>query len=250
MPIAQRNPHEDGEDGPEFKITGFGDLDEGGRDEVEIDLSDWGEAARNALDERLHLLQAPHTWNGSWLIIAEADEAWIDQIIDLVEDEQSVQLDPEVDQVGYDLAGWDDENRRRLLEGLDDEAIAYGLDGDELIVHEIDEQRVDELVDAILEPDAPPPAGGEARTEVMGELFVAVDRLVHDPDDNAGRKAVVDGAQEAATHAPPYGMDKEWWQRLGERCADLARLLESPARDDERVIEQATILRDLLRPYV
>jgi hypothetical protein len=250
MGLVSKEPEKEDEQGPEFLITGFGDLDGGGRDEVEIDLSDWGEPARTALDERLHLLQAPHVWNGSWLVIAESDVAWIEGIIDLVEDERSVQLDPEVDQVGYDLAGWDEENRRRLLDGLDDEAIAYGLDDDELIVHEIDEQRVDELVDAILEPDAPPAAGGEARTEVMGELFVAADRLVHDPLDAVGARAIADGAQEAATHAPPYGMDKVWWTGIGDRCRELASLLEAASADEERVVEQATLLRDQLRPYV
>ena len=250
MGLVSKQPEEDDEQGPEFLITGFGDLEGGGRDEVELDLSDWGDAARHALDERLHLLQAPHAWNGSWLVVAEDDVAWVERIIEQVEDERSVQLDPDVDQVAYDLTGWEEATRERLLDGLQDEAIAYGMDGDELVVHEIDEQRVDELVDAILQPDAPPPAGGEARTEVMGELFVAMDRLVHDADDAAGRKAVVEGAQEASTHAPPYGMDKVWWQGVGERCAELADLLQSPSRDDDRVVEQATVLRDLLRPYV
>ena len=250
MGLVSKQPEQDDEQGPEILITGFGDLDAGGRDEVEIDLSDWGEAARHALDERLHLLQAAHAWNGSWLVVSEDDVAWVERIIDQVEDERSVALDPEVDQVAYDLAGWDADARQRLVDGLEDEAIAYGMDGDELVVHEIDEQRVDEMVDSILQPDAPPPAGGVARTEVMGELFVAADRLVHAPDDVAGRKALVDGAQEAATHAPPYGMDKTWWQGVGQRCRELADLVESPSRDDDRVVEQATILRDLLRPYV
>ena len=250
MGVVSKEPEPEDEQGPEFLITGFGDLEENRRAEVEIDLADWGEAARSALDERLHLLQAPHAWNGSWLVVGEDDVAWVERIIEQVEDERSVQLDPEVDQVAYDLAGWDEDNRQRLIDGLEDESIAYGIDDDELVVHEIDEQRVDELVDAILEPDAPPPAGGEARTEVMGELFVAADRLVHDPSDTAGRKAVADGAVEAAGHAPPYGMDKAWWTGIGERCAELARLLESPSTDEELVVDQATLLRDLLRPYV
>ncbi len=250
MGLVSKQPEEDEEDGPEILITGFGDLDDGDDEEVLFELDDWSEAARSALDARLHLLEAPHAWEETTLVVAPADAGWVERIIEQVEEERAVALDPDTEQIGYDLAEWDQDARQRLLHSLDDEAIAYALDGEELLVHEIDEQRVDELVDAILEPDAPPAAGGEARTEVMGELFVAADRLVHDPADGAGRRAVADGAQEAATHAPPYGMDKGWWSGVGTRCAELARLLESPTADEDRIVEQATALRDVLRPYV
>ncbi len=250
MGLVSKQGEEDDEQGPEVLITGFGDLEARTRDKVELDLSDWSDTARAALVERMKLLEAPHAWNGSWLVVAEDDAAWIERIVDQVEDERSVQFDPDADQVGYDLAEWDDDNRGRLLHLLEDEEIAYGLEDDELVVHEIDELRVDEIVDSILTPDAPPPAGGEARTEIMGKLFVAADRLVHDPTDAAGRTAVGDGAREAAEHAPPYGMDKAWWSGLGERCADLARLLELPGASEEQVVDLATQLRDQLRPYV
>src|SRR5690606_25162348 len=122
--------------------------------------------------------------------------------------------------------------------------------GDELIVHEIDEQRVDELVDAIVDPDGPPAEGGEARTEVMGELFVAADRLVHDPHDADARAAVRAGADEAATHAPPYGMDEGWSSGIGGRCSALVALFDASAPDDEAIVEAAGELRAALRPYV
>ena len=250
MGLLSKQPEEDDERGPEVKITGFGDLDEPDRDQVELDFEDWSEPARAALDERLHLLEAPHHWEGATLVVAEADAPWIERIVEQVEDERAVELDPDVEQIGYDLSEWDVDNRDRLVHALEDEAIAYGFDDDELIVHEIDEQRVDELIDEIVAPGEPPAAGGEARTEVMGELFVAADRLVHDPRDGEGRQAIRAGAEEAATHAPPYGMDKAWWQGVGERCTALAALFDGPAADDDHTVEAATALREVLRPYV
>jgi hypothetical protein len=251
MGLVSKEPEEDDEaESREVLITGFGELDEGGRDEIELDLADWSEPARAALDERLHLLEAPHEWNGTWLVVPEDAADWIERVIDQVEDERALALDPEADQIAYDLAGWDEGNRALLLHALEDEAIAFALEDDELVVHEIDEQRVDELVDAIVEPDAPPAEGGEARTEVMGELFVAADRLAHDPRDAAGQRSIRDGAREAATHAPPYGMDKGWWQALGERCAALVALFDVPSADEEPIAEAAIALRDVLRPYV
>jgi hypothetical protein len=251
MGLVSKEPEDEGEEeAREVLITGFGQLDDAGVDEIELDLADWSEPARAALDERLHLLEAPHEWNGTWLVVPEDSADWVERIIDQVEEERSVELDPEVEQIAYDLAGWDDGNRALLLHALEDEAIAFALEDDELIVHEIDEQRVDELVDAIVEPDAPPSGGGEARTEVMGELFVAADRLVHDPRDTAGQRAVRDGAQEATTHAPPYGMDKGWWESLGAQCAALVALFDAPSTDEDPIVEAATALRDVLRPYV
>jgi hypothetical protein len=251
MGLLSKQPEDDDEqEDREVRITGFGGLEDTGQDEVELDLADWSEPARAALDERLHLLEAPHRWNGQWLAVPEDAADWIERIIDQVEDERSVELDPDADQIGYDLAEWDEGNRSLLLHSLADEAIAYGLEDDELIVHEIDEQRVDELIDAIVAPDAAPSEGGEARTEVMGELFVAADRLVHDPRDPDGQRTVREGAQEAATHAPPYGMDKQWWTDLGARCAALVALFEAPSTDEEPIVEAAAELRDALRPYV
>ena len=59
-----------------------------------------------------------------------------------------------------------------------------------LFVHEIDEQRVDEMIDAIVRPDAVADADDGRRCRRArgdGELFVAADRLVHDPDDHGAR---------------------------------------------------------------
>ena len=249
MGLVSKQPEDAEEQGPEVLITGFGGLDEQ-QDEVELELDDWSEPARAALDERLHLLEAPHRWEGALLVVPEQDAAWVERILEQVEDERSAELDPDAEQIGYDLAGWDEPNRDLLVAALEDEAIAFGFDGDELIVHEIDEQRVDELIDEIVSPGAPPADGGEARTEVMGELFVAADRLAHDPRDHEGRRAIRAGAEEAATHAPPYGMDKAWWQGVGERCAALVLLFDGPVGDEEPIADAASSLREVLRPYV
>jgi len=249
MGLVSRRGEEEEEQG-EVRITGFGDLDGDRPDDLLFELDDWDDKARTLLRERLVLLGASHTWEGTTLVVAETDEAWIERVIEQVEDELAVSLDADAEQIGYDLAGWDDVNRGVLVTALDEESIAYAVDGDELFVHEIDEQRVDDLIDAIVDPDAAPSTGGEARTEVMGELFVAADRLIHDPADGDGRRTIADGAAVAASSAPPYGMDKTWWQDIGKRCQALVTLLDGPLPDDDVVIEQAMALRDALRPFV
>lgn len=250
MGLVSKQPDDEGSL-EHVTITGFGPLDDEHPDEVRIDLTSWTESARGALDERMHLLEAPHGWDDATLVIEDRNEAWIRRIIEQVGDDRAIELEGDEEQIAYDLSGWDELSRADLKNRLQDDMIPYGIDGDELVVHEIDEVRVDEAIDAILEPDGVPVAGGEARTEVMGELFVAADRLIHDPGDPEGRQAIESGAEETASHAPPYGMDRAWWKALGDQLRAFAALLAVGAGDtDQAVVEAATALRDELRQYV
>jgi hypothetical protein len=249
MGLLSERSEDDDEHG-EVNITGLDGLDGGATDEMVYDLDDWGDRARGVLRERLETLGVPHRWEDQSLVVAASDEAWVERIMDQVEDDLSVSLDPDVEQIAYDLSGWDVDNRERLFEVLEDEAVPYGIDGDELFVHEIDEQRVDEMIDAIVRPPgepAPEPDGDGP--EVMGELFVAADRLVHDPADHEGTLSLIDGIRMASTN-PPYGMDKVWWDGVLGHADQLVVLLDAPEPDQDAVIGEATSLRDALRPYV
>jgi hypothetical protein len=251
MGLVSKRPEDEQEDqdGSEIRITGFGDLDTDGPTPIGLDLATWGETGRTALDERLHLLEAPHAWNGEVLIIDEADAAWIARIVEQVEDERSLALDPEADQIAYDLTGWDEQNLSLLVHGLQDQAVPFGMEAEELIIHEADEQKVDDLVDTILEPDGADVALDDARAEMMGELFVIADRLVHDPLEKDARHDLTAMAAEAVASAPPYGVEKAWWKGIGEQCTGLATMFLGPTEEDT-VVEAATALRDALRPNV
>jgi hypothetical protein len=261
MGLVSKQP-DDEESLEQITITGFGPLDDTAPELVEVDLTGWGSEGRKALDERFHLLEAPHAWSedGQRLFVPEDGVLWIQRVMEQVQDERAVEMDADEEQIGYDLAGWDAVNVGLLRGRLDDEQIPYAIDDEELVVLEIDEQRVDEVIDAILEPDAvpgagsdEPPAGGEARTELLGDLFVAADRLTHDPDDPEGVAALRTGAEEAAAHAPPYGIEAAWWRDLGDRLDAFGRILDSPLSIEQRdnaVRRSAVELRDLLRPLV
>lgn len=245
--ISRRGEHDE-DQVDQLSIAGLDSLD-GKPDDIVYELDDWSGRGRALLRERLDTLGVPHTWEGdTTLVVSAPDEAWVERIMDQVEEDMSQELDPDVSHVAYDLTGWDDQNRGLLLDALEDEAVPYGVDGDELLVHEIDEQRVDEMVDALLRPDAAPAPSADA-SEIMGELFVAADRLVHDPGDH-------EGAQElAASNAhfggpPPYGMDQRWWDDVGAQARALAALIDVGQRDDTAVVAAAEGLRDTLRPYV
>jgi hypothetical protein len=273
MGLVSKQP-DDEESLEQITITGFGPLDDDVPELVEVDLTGWGSEAKKHLDERFHLLEAPHAWSedGERLFVPFDAVLWIQRVLEQVQDERAVELDPEEEQIGYDLAGWDDQNLGLLRARLDDEQIPFGIESGELIVREIDELRVDEVIDAILEPDAAtssedpdevlvpdavldPDAGlgTEARSEILGDLFVAADQLVHDAEDSDAIAVIREGATEAATHAPPYGIEKAWWRDLADRLDAFGRLVDAPMsieQSDNAVRLTASVLRDLLRPLV
>src|SRR5262245_34453510 len=100
---------EDEEDG-EVQLSGLEHLDgpgDGEGDEITFELDEWSEADRRLLADRLVTLGAPHSWEGSTLVVDEADEAWIERIMDQVDDELSPDAEAKADdeeQVAYDLS--------------------------------------------------------------------------------------------------------------------------------------------------
>jgi hypothetical protein len=248
MGLLTDRPEED-DDGGEIALTGLEDLT-GDGDETIFPLDDWSERGRSLARERFETLGVPHRWEGPAIVVAAADEAWAERVLDQVEDDLAVGLDPDAPQVAYDLAEWDPLERERLYDVLDDEAVPFEVDGDELFVHEIDEQRVDEVVTGIVSPGAEPDPAGEADQAVMGELFVAADRLVHDPTDTDAALQLADVVGATAGTNAPYGMDPVWWNGVLERSERLRQLLDVEDLDHEGIVEGATALRDGLRPYV
>ncbi len=249
MGLLSDRPEDEEEQG-EISIAGLDGLDGGASEEIVYDLDEWSERDLGVLRERLVTLGVPHSWQGLTLVIAASDEAWVERIMDQVEDDLAVTLDPAAEQIAYDLTDWDDTSREELFDALDDEAIAYGIDGEELFVHEIDEQRVDELIESVLQPEDGQVGAAPAEAEVMGELFVAADRLVHDPGDTEGTLLLVEAIRRAGSSPSPYGMDKVWWDGVLGHADQLTVLLDDPNVEDQAIIDEATLLRDGLRPYV
>ena len=75
---------EDDEDGGDIQLSGMEHLDGPGEDpgEVTFELDEWGAADRQVLADRLVTLGVPHSWEGTTLVIAEGDEAWVELVMD------------------------------------------------------------------------------------------------------------------------------------------------------------------------
>ena len=244
---------EDEEDG-DIQLSGMEHLDGppgGGDDEITFELDEWNEPDRAVLAERLVTLGAPHHWEGTTLVIAQEDEAWVERIMDQVDEDLSTAPEEDDDeQVAYDLTDWDDESCIQLLDVLSAEESPYGLDGDELLVASSDEARVDEIVDVITTPGATLRLGGPASFEAMSELFVAADVLSKDPTDNGATSSLVAGARAAAQSTAPYGMEPAWWDGVVARAGALADLVAGLDPDHDQIADLASALRNELRPVI
>lgn len=249
MGLLSKRPEENEERG-EISLVGLDGLDGGAPDEMVYELDDWSERDRAVLRERLETLGVPHHWEETSLVVAADDEAWVERIMDQVEDDLSTALDPDVTQVAYDLSEWDESSRDRLLDVLEDEAVPYGVEGDELFVHDIDEQRVDEMIEAVVNPGEEPTEVPAAGPETMGDMFVAADRLARDPSDAEGTLALIEAVRAAGSSPPPYGMDKAWWEGVQSGADEVLALMDTPLPDHDAVATAAAALRELLRPYV
>ena len=127
----------------------------------------------------------------------------------------------------------------------------------ELVVRGEDEATVDQLLDEVEFPeeleaveDDVDDGSDEASYAVMSNLFVATDRLQHDPADVAiaGEFYM---ASEPLTEAPaPYGVEPALWTQIKEMTAAIDVALQSDAEDDEAIARDAAALRQLLSRYV
>lgn len=250
-------PHEpDGPDGPD-ESGGAGEAPDapdavGDRaDELVFELDDWSDIERDAVTDRLREAGIPHWWVGSSLHVAETDREVVDAVLDSVEGATNP-LDPEREQVAYDMSEWDDDRLTTLADRLDEAGVDYGWDGDELFVYADDEQAADGLIDEVAHPHELPaePDDGEPDAQLLGELFVAADRLQHDAEDHEATVTLLDLARVADGSAAPYGLPAREWDHLRERVTTLADLLREDKIDADAALSAAVDLRTSLRPYV
>ena len=164
------------------------------------------------------------------------------------------------DALVYEMDGWEPSERSALDQLLDAESISHRWAGDDLLVPEDAEERVDSLMDRVEFPDALEAvvAGDEEEDDVddeavyavMSDLFVAADRLAdqHTVDVEMAGQLVVASAAASAAEAP-YGVEPASWKQVQQLAEGIVGAIESEA-DDDIVVREAASLRDLLRRMV
>jgi hypothetical protein len=158
------------------------------------------------------------------------------------------------DEVQYDLAQWESGERGSATTALLEAEIPYRWEPDlVLVVPAVAEDEVDILLDELgeseeLEDDGDADGGEEAQS-AMGDLFVAADRLQHDPADAIVAADVLEAATTIAACLPPYGIERPVWRQIQALAATLLADLEETV-DEETVAADARGVREYLRDLV
>ena len=123
----------------------------------------------------------------------------------------------------------------------------------DLLVREVDEERVELLIDDLLarEEEAQfEELDGLEVNELLSNLFVACDRLRRAPGDLDGVRGVTTYGRRIAGVRTPFGFSAPSWRNLRNSVSELLDLVESEDADRDDLRELAHRMSDTLRTLV
>jgi hypothetical protein len=173
-------------------------------------------------------------------------------------------LAPSDDEVAYVLDDWPVSDRGAASAALDEADIPFRWEeGLALVVPAAVEEQVDGILDQVQaefsgaapedELEAAPDDGedgGEEAQAAMADVFVAADRLQHEPFDKGAAEDLAAAAALVESSPPPFGIERALWTRIAQMASDLRVQLDGADVDGEALALSARELRDVLREYV
>ena len=228
--------------GPEDPLTAF-------------ELSEWPEALRAELMERLVQARVPHILDTEGDTDHDAAEGAPDAGDT---DHDAAEGAPDAGDTDHDAAeGAPDagDTDHDAAEGAPDAADpdAEREEVCDLLVREADEERVELVIDDLLarEEEADfEEMDGLAVNNLLSDLFVACDRLRRDPRDVDGVRGLVANARRVAAVRTPFGFSAPNWRSLREAAGDLLAMVEGEDSDEDDLRELAHRMSDSLRMLI
>jgi hypothetical protein len=227
----------------------------GGEDEEQLayEFHDWAYESRRMLDQLLTARGIVHAWQGASMIVRADDEDAVDGLVEEVEHATLPTLDPELEHVVYEMAGWSAEHQSELSNRLGINGIAHEFDvNGDLVAHAEDEQRIEAILDDIeqsgLGDDGQEPVelDGLDVNQLLSKLFAAADRVRKNARDPQGVLGLLDNAPLIARINTPYGFERHSWTTIVELAHHVNELLEDDDSDDHDIEATAQRLRDAL----
>lgn len=235
----------------------------GAADEAQVayEMHDWSFEARSRAERMLTEAGVVHGWQGAVLIVREADEDQVDELVEQAEAEGDAApaLDPDVDKIGYDMDDWSEDAQAALVHALNLNDVRHAFDDDgELLVAEDDEEIVDAIITAVTEKLALEEELGEASIEMeglqlndlLGDVRGLAQKLVKNPGDAKATIAIVSKSATLADVRTPFGFDSRRWAAIRKGGAEMNGVLSDEDRTEEDVVGAASTLRDLLENVV
>jgi hypothetical protein len=215
--------------------------------QVVYELGAWSLDAQAAVAEAMANSGVPHGWLGADLVVHVDHEADVDVIVEEIEAAtgQATMYDPDnpgidrldldhdgtEDEIVYDLDEWPQDEREELTRRLERGGVPYRWeDDDTLVIASRDEVLVETLLDQVEQhaPDADDLEGDgddEVDGELLGELFLAADRLKDQPLDADGLAGLLAVLDEAEATKPPFGVNRSLWAGALGRAEAIAAVL-------------------------
>jgi hypothetical protein len=247
---------------------------------VYYDLGAWSFDQQAELAAVMADADVPHAWDGTELMVPEEFEARADVLIAEVEarlgiDSEAladgytaesdegfevplpIALGADVATTEYDLGDWSATELDTVSNALAEARIAFGWEGQVLLVSTDDEAVVDALLDEIESGEyidtvaRPPTVDEEISAEVLTTFFLAAERLRRNPLDADGLERLIEATSVAVPESPPFGVSPKLWSdtcELAEQIVDA--LVDDDNPDPVGVVEAAERLHELLRPNV
>ncbi len=225
--------------------------------QVAYELHGWNGPARAEVARDLWSAKVVHAWQGPTLMVREADETEVDDIIEAIDDRMATSAaeatEIEGGRVGFDLGARNTTLHDAVVARLDAAAVGHELLGNGfLLVEPGDEDAVGDMIeDAQAELTGRgtfgPGVAGVTSHEVVESLFLAADVLRRSPRDPKAQHQLIDAAELAPQLPLPFGYEANLWRTVVALSTSIAERLE--AGDDE-IEEDAATLRTTLHPYV
>ncbi|MGI8776737.1 MAG: hypothetical protein ACR2LJ_04995 [Acidimicrobiales bacterium] len=167
------------------------------------------------------------------------------------------------EEVLYELDDWPVASRVELTATLAARGIPSRWEpGLTLAVREADDEAAEKALDELEEgagddeegdePEGDGGAGddgGAIAQAAMADLFVAADRLMHEPGDELVAAELGVAADIVGESPAPFGIEAQLWGQVRELSAVVCGHLDGHA-SPEVVSADARTLREVLRPYV
>ena len=139
------------DDNPDLVDDDEGLVDDADSEWLAYELHEWASETRAMLAQLLIADQVPHSWQGTTLLAHESVEETVDALIEEVESAENTDLDPDKEQVAFEMEGWSGELQATLAERLGAAAVPHEFDADgDLVVHEEDEEQVEMVIEDLL----------------------------------------------------------------------------------------------------
>jgi hypothetical protein len=218
-------------------------------DQLAYELHEWAGESRRILDQLLTAGGIAHAWQGATLVVRVADEEAVDLAVAEADDAGGPALDPDAEKLVYEMGGWAADEQSAFGELLGRLGIPHEFDAEgDLLVLVADEESVESALDAFQAgADERPELEGLGANRLLSDMFVACDRLRKDARDLAGIEQLIRVVPVLVEHRPPFGIDGQLWNALGERTSELVALLGGGDAEESEVTGLAGGLTEVLR---